>query len=136
MLKATLTYRLAAYCTAVVAALTSAIALSPQAFADHDTVGGGTWTVANSDSPCTVYRYGIQFYESCAGTWVTLPPDQSDYIVVPLGSHLSVTCSTYAPGGQLFESDTENLADVPDKQQYWATHGYGPYTPQAMCQLW
>ena len=58
------------------------------------------------------------------------------YIVVPLGNAAWVACDTYAPNGQLFEHDEEQLAEVPRKQQYWAEQGWGVYTPQAMCQMW
>jgi hypothetical protein len=122
----------------VAVAVISAIALSAQANADHDTVGGGSWMVGNSDSPCTVLEYSGQPYTACAGTTIYLPvsPGGSHYIVVPLGAHFSVRCDTFTPDGLLFESSTENLADVPRRQQYWAEQGWGPYVPEALCQLW
>jgi len=123
-----------AACYVVVAA--AAIAVSPEATADHDTVGGGTWSVSNSDGPCTYFEYADLPFTGCIGSWIDLPPGRSDYIVVPLGSNLWVSCSTYAPGGQLFEYDIEYLAEVPRKQKFWLEQGWGPYTPQAMCQLW
>ncbi|BBX86810.1 hypothetical protein MAUB_46830 [Mycolicibacterium aubagnense] len=119
-------------------AVTAAIvmALAPgRAAADHDTVGGGSFFVSNSDAPCTDFRAGSVPYTVCAGNSITLIAP-ADYVVVPLGSHASVSCDTYTPDGSLFEHDVENLSDVPEKQRFWAQRGWGPYTPEAMCQLW
>lgn len=120
---------------ALTAAAASAVTLAPEAAADHDTVGGGSFSVANSDSPCTDFEAGGIMYTACAGSWVNLTAP-AKYIVVPLGPHLSVSCSTFTPNGMLFETATENLAEVPRKQQFWYQQGWGEYTPMAMCQLW
>ena len=128
--------RITACFTAVAATMGSAIALAPQAAASgHETVGGGTYRVSNSDSPCTEFKAGLQWYTSCPGSWVTVSSGVS-YIAVPLSAHSWVACETYAPGGLLFEHNVENLADVPGNQRFWAEHGWGPYTPEALCQLW
>jgi hypothetical protein len=121
----------------VVVAATAVIALAraPGAAADHDTVGGGTFAVYNSDGSCTDFVADSTPYTLCNSGWINLTVP-AKYIIVPLGPHISVACNTYAPDGSLFEHDVENLAEVPDKQRFWAAHGWGPYTPQAMCQLW
>jgi hypothetical protein len=111
------------------------MALAPEAAADHDTVGGGRFEVSNSDDACTDFRADATQYTVCNGGWINLPPG-SEYISVPLGSHSSVGCKTFTQDGSLFESDDEDLADVPRKQQFWADKGWGPYFPQALCQLW
>lgn len=113
-----------------------AIALAPEAAGDHQTVGGGTFRVADSDGTCTEFRIGEEWLTSCPGSFVNVPPNGGDYLVVPLGSHSWVSCDTYAPDGLLFEHEVENLADVPRKQSFWNEKGWGPYTPEAMCQLW
>lgn len=110
-------------------------ALAPDARADHDTVGGGTFSVYNSDGSCTDLVVDSTPYTLCSGGWINLT-EAAKYIIVPLGPHISVGCRTYAPDGSLFENDVENLVEVPDKQRFWATQGWGAYTPQAMCQLW
>jgi hypothetical protein len=117
------------------AATVESIALAPEAAGDHETIGGGTFQVSNSDSPCTDFRAGVQWYTVCSGGWVNVGSGGS-YIVVPLGSHSWVECDTYAPGGLLFEHAVEKLADVPRKQLFWAQKGWEPYTPEAICQLW
>ncbi len=63
-------------------------------------------------------------------------PSDTKYITVPLGTASWVACETYAPNGLLFEQDDEQLAEVPEKQQYWAEKGWGPYEPMAICQMW
>lgn len=119
---------------AATATVVAAIPLAPAAAAgDHETVGGGAFAVY-SDSPCTDFLADDMPFTACAGNWINTPP--AKYIIVPLGSHFSVACETYAPNGLLFEHDVENLAEVPDKQRFWAAQGWGVYTPQAMCQLW
>jgi hypothetical protein len=131
---ASLIRRLSAYF--MLMATVQSIALAPDAAGDHDTVGGGRFEVSNSDGSCTEFRIGTQPYESCPGSFVNVPPNGGDYLVVPLGFHASVSCETYAPDGSLFEHDTENSADVPGKQVYWAQQGWGPYKAEALCQLW
>lgn len=112
------------------------IAPAPVAVADdHETVGGGTFAVANSHTPCTDFRVGGVFYTACPGSWINLPP-KGEFIVVPLGSRSWVSCDTYAPNGQLFEHDDEYLAEVPEKQRFWAERGWGVYEPKVMCQIW
>jgi hypothetical protein len=126
--------RFAACFGAIAAAVVAAMALAPAAAADHETVGGGTFMVSNSETPCTDFQADSLMFTVCAGNGINVPA--SEYIIVPLGAHLSVSCDTYAPNGMLFEHDDENLADIPHKQQFWAEQGWGPYTPQAMCQMW
>lgn len=63
----------------------TAIALAPEAAGDYETVGGGTFAVNNSDTPCTQFRNGTALYTFCPGSWINLPPGAGDYIVVPLG---------------------------------------------------
>lgn len=121
--------------SALVATAASATALSGQAVADHETVGGGTYGVANSDGPCTDFENGGLSYTACVGSWVYLPSG-GDYITVPLNNHAWVSCVTYAPNGQVYETDVENLSEVPRKQRFWDEKGWGLYRPTAMCQLW
>jgi hypothetical protein len=123
-----------AACVVAVATTSFAMAVAPEAAADHDTVGGGRFTVYNSDDPCTYFEARAP-YTVCNGDFVHLTVPAT-YIVVPLGPHFSVGCNTYAPDGSLFEHDDENLSEVPEKQQFWAEQGWGAYTPEAMCQLW
>lgn len=113
----------------------TACVLAPAAAADHDTVGGGTFSVYNSDSPCTEFVADHAPQILCNGGWINLA-GISDYIVVPLGNHISVGCNTYAPDGSLYEHEVENLIEVPEKQRFWAERGWQPYEPQAICQLW
>lgn len=125
-----------AICVAELAATCiTATALAAEAAADHETVGGGTFAVYNSDGACTYFEADDMPYTMCPGGWINLTAP-AKYIIVPLGPHISVGCNTYAPDGSLFENDDENLADVPRKQRFWAEQGWGEYTPQAMCQLW
>lgn len=125
-----------ATCVLTVAATSlAATALAAEAAADHDTVGGGTFNVYNSDGTCTDFRASSTPYRICNGGWVNLTAP-TEYIVVPLGPHFSVGCNTFAPDGSLFEHDDENVTEIAEKQQFWDAHGWGPYTPQAMCQLW
>ena len=133
---ATLTRRFTACLMAVAAAVVSAMALAPESAAgDHETVGGGTFAVSNSDTTCTDFQFGGVRSTVCPGNWINLPPG-GKYIIVPLGSHSWVACDTYAPNGQLFEHADEYLVEVPRKQRFWAEQGWGAYTPQAMCQIW
>jgi hypothetical protein len=125
-----------ATCVVTMAATSvTATALAAEAAADHDTVGGGTFAVYNSDGGCTDFQGDSTPYTLCNGGWVNLT-GATKYIAVPLGPHISVGCNTYAPDGSLFEHDDENLAEVPRKQRFWAEQGWGPYTPEALCQLW
>ena len=121
---------------AVITTAITAIALSPRAAAGHETLGGGTFAVTNSDGPCTYFTHGSLPYTNCAGSWVNLNTANSDYVSVPLGSSQWVSCATYTPYGQLFETDIEYRSEVPRKQQFWAERGWGPYEPRALCQLW
>jgi hypothetical protein len=75
-------------------------------------------------------------YTACPGSAINVSVDRSDYIVVPLGSNQWVSCTTYAPGGQVFETEIETLEDVPRSQQFWSEQGWGVYEPKAICQLW
>src|SRR5690348_5200792 len=111
---ATLMRRFTACFILVAATVESAIVLAPRAAADHETVGGGTFQVSNSDNSCTDFEIDAAWYTVCPGGWVNVP-NGGEYIVVPLGSHSSVSCNTYAPNGLLFEQDVENLAEVPEK---------------------
>lgn len=119
----------------VAAVAVTANVFAPQAAADHDTIGGGTFAVTSSDGSCTDFWADGTPYTLCNGGWVNLA-EPATYIIVPLGPHISVGCNTYTPDGSLFEHDVENLIDVPRKQQFWAAQGWGPYKPQAMCQMW
>jgi hypothetical protein len=75
-------------------------------------------------------------YPFCTGNLLNLYSDHGSYITVPLGNHQWVSCATYAPNGQLFESDSESRAEVLENQVYWAQKGWGAYEPEAICQLW
>jgi hypothetical protein len=119
--------RLQRFETCVVAVAATSIlatALAAEAAADHDTVGGGTFAVSNSDGPCTAVTADSTPYTLCSGGWINLA-ESAKYIIVPLGPHISVACNTYAPDGSLFEHDDENLAEVPRKQRFWAEQGWG-----------
>lgn len=124
-----------ATCFMALAATVGSIALAPEAAGGHETLGGGTFQVSNSDSPCTDFEAGGQSYTSCPGGAIYVPPGNK-YIVVPLRNHFWASCDTYAPNGQLYEHEVEKLADLPRHQLFWAQQGWGPYTPEAMCQLW
>lgn len=112
-----------------------AVGTAPEAAAgDHETVGGGTFTVRNSNGPCTDFEAAGIPFTVCAGQSIAVP--FTKYITVPLGNAFWVACETYAPNGQLFEQEEEHLADVPDKQRFWAERGWGVYEPMAICQMW
>lgn len=116
-------------------AVGASLASAPFAGAgDHETVGGGTFTVSNSNGPCTTFEAAHTLMTACAGQSVAVP--FTKYIVVPLGNASWVGCETYAPNGQLFERDEEYLAEVPRMQQFWNEKGWGIYEPMAMCQMW
>jgi hypothetical protein len=112
------------------------VTLAPPAHAKppHDTVGGGTFNI-NSESVCTGFQVSLRQYEACRGYTVNVV-NEGSYITVPLLAHSWVSCDTFMPDGQPFDHDTLSATEVPEHQAFWASHGWGPYNPQAICQLW
>lgn len=118
-----------------VVAVTIAVASAPVAVAgDHETIGGGSFQVGNSEGPCTDFQADHLWFNVCDGQQINIP--FSKYIVVPLGQAAWVGCATYAPNGQKFEESELHAYEVPEMQQFWTERGWGYFEPQVLCQMW